>query len=259
MAEAPFPWIFMVSLSVGRTDRSVAGLWVSSARRLYLASGAGAASAPRRGPRYGRDMDAASDPMVARCMGLEWRALFLLYSECLLDGAAGARIPAIALREKARRQELPVQTVGLVGLCLADTDDPQTVRNLAKAIAAFGSGGRDALGAILDKLTTLHVTDDDAFWTFDSLLHAVGFVAGPEAERAIDAVAALKPSPVVRGGGVYRGGLAEADRERMFRETLDRVRALLAQDGAVPWRDKRTEMDALPIKKPERMAPWRAR
>jgi hypothetical protein len=204
-------------------------------------------------------MDAASDPMVARCMGLDWRALFLLFSECLLDGADGARIPAIALREKARRQELPVETVGLVGLCLADTDDPQTVRNLAKTIAAFGADGRDGLGAVIDKLNGTPVTGDDAFWTFDSLLHVVGFVAGPEARLAIDAIAALEPSPVTRSGSLYRGALTAAERERMFRETLDRVRALLAQDGAVPWRSKNTEMEMLPIKDAERMAPWRAR
>src|SRR5690242_16690144 len=116
-------------------------------------------------------MTAAADPMVARCMALDVSALLVLYGDCARDKEPGsARFPAIALREKARTGALPVEVVPVLAVCLGDAEDPQIIRNLAKALAAFGPRARPVVLALVEKLKAQHVTDDDSFWTFDSLL-----------------------------------------------------------------------------------------
>jgi hypothetical protein len=198
--------------------------------------------------------------MVARCLALEVNALLVLYADCSRDEAPGAaRIPAIALREKARAGALPVEIVPVLAVALGDAEDGQIVRNLAKALAAFGPRARLVVRALVEKLGALHVTDDDSFWTFDSLIHALAYVGGDEARAALDELAARRPSPVLRSKGLYRGGVKEPERARLFAETLARAGEIVAADSPEGWREKRTEMAALPIEKQQKIAPWRAR
>lgn len=200
--------------------------------------------------------------MVARCVALEVDALLLLYAECARDvreTPGAARIPALALREKARAGGLPVEVAPVLAIALGDADDGQTVRNLAKALAAFGVEARPVAMALVEKLRSLHVTDDDSFWTFDSLLHATAHVGGDDARAAIAELAARSPSPVVRSKGLYRGGLKESERSRLFAETLARVRLLLEEKSPTGWRAKMTEMAVLPIEEQAKLAPWQAR
>ena len=200
--------------------------------------------------------------MVARCIALEVDALLLLYAECARDvreTPGAARIPALALREKARAGALPVETAPVLAIALGDADDGQTVRNLAKALAAFGQHARPVVGALVAKLRSLHVTDDDSFWTFDSLVHATAHVGGDEARAVIDDLGARSPSPVVRSKGLYRGGLKEPERTRLFTETLVRARALLDDKTSTGWRAKMTEMAVLPIEEQAKLSPWQAR
>lgn len=207
-------------------------------------------------------MAAVPDPMVARCVALDVNALLVLYAECAGGADAlpgGARIPAVALREKARAGALPDQVVPVLAVCLGDTQDPQTVRNLAKALAAFGARARPVIAVLVDKLRALHVTDDESFWTLDSLIYAVAYVGGPEARTSVEELATRQPSPVVRSKGLYRGGLKEPERSKLFTETLARARVLLDEDSPAGWREKQTDMAVLPIEKQAKLSPWQAR
>lgn len=198
--------------------------------------------------------------MVARCMALEVHALLVLYADCARDTEpASARFPAIALREKARIGALPVEVVPVLAVCLVDADDPQTVRNLAKALAAFGPRARPVVLALIEKLKAQHVTDDDSFWTFDSLLYALAFVGGDDARAAIAEAASRSPSPVLRSKSLYRGSLKEPQRAELFAQTIGRVADILDAERAEGWRDKQTSMDALPIEKHTKAKPYQTR
>lgn len=198
--------------------------------------------------------------MVARCMALDVQALLVLYGDCARDKEPGsARFPAIALREKARLGALPVEIVPVLAICLADAEDPQTIRNLAKALAAFGPRARPVVLALVEKLKAQHVTDDDSFWTFDSLLYALAYVGGDDARATIGELASRTPSPVVRSKSLYRGGLKEPQRLELFAQTIARAADILDAERPEGWREKQTDMAALPIEKQSKAKPYQTR
>jgi hypothetical protein len=205
-------------------------------------------------------MNAAADPMVARCMALDVDALLVLYADCARDKEPGAtRFPAIALREKARIGALPVEVVPVLAVCLGDAEDPQTVRNLAKAIAAFGARARPIVLALIEKLKATHVTDDDSFWTFDSLLYALAYVGGDDARATLGELASRTPSPVLRSKSLYRGAVKDAQRSELFAQTIARAADILDAASAEGWREKKTDMAVLPIEKQTKAKPYQTR
>jgi hypothetical protein len=193
-------------------------------------------------------------------MALDVNALLVLYADCARDKEPGsARFPAIALREKARLGALPVEVVPVLAVCLGDAEDPQTIRNLAKALAAFGPRARPVVLALVEKLKAQHVTDDDSFWTFDSLLYALAYVGGDEARAAIGEVASRTPSPVLRSKSLYRGGLKDAQRSELFAQTIARAADILDAERAEGWREKQTDMAVLPIEQQTKAKPYQTR
>ncbi|MFH1810331.1 MAG: HEAT repeat domain-containing protein [Pseudomonadota bacterium] len=195
----------------------------------------------------------------SQCMALSWRDLLWLFGDLLQDAPEHTIIPALALREKARAGELPEEVIPLLVACLIDSEAPGTIDHLAKALAAFGRQAQIATPYLIDKLRTLHVTDDESFWTLDGCLHALGYLGGEGATSFLEELANLQPCPVTRAGAVYQGEIPEQDRRLLFEETLQRVREFVADDTLEGWRSKRTQRQGQDVETRPKLSPWMTR
>jgi hypothetical protein len=200
----------------------------------------------------------AEERILRSCLDLEWRALLHLYSEIQREAPDRTALPALALREKARGDALPEATIPLLIACLVDAEPTETVANLAKALAAFGRRAEAAAPYIVERLRSLPVTDDAAFWAYDGCLHALGYVSGPSELPFLDQLAGLSRPPVCPRG-VYTGDIPEDDRGRLFADTLERVRALLQREDDGGWTGKNTGRAAAPVRGPSKRGFWTVR
>jgi len=192
-------------------------------------------------------------------MALDWRELVHVYVELGKESTTDTFLPAWALREKARQGELPEEAIPLIVACLALAADHVTITHLAKALAVFGRRAGLASSLIIEKLRGMHVDDDTSFWSLDGCLHALGHLGGEVVGEFLDELAARSPNPVTRAGSVYQGEIPAADREKLFSETLTRVRGLLAQPEIEGWRSKRTKRQPKRVDARKKMSPWMTR
>lgn len=191
-------------------------------------------------------MAMTEDEILQRCMELEWRALIRLYGEIQQDQPELVTIPALALREKARSDELPLEVVPILIACMLDAEPTTAVAHLAKALAAFGRAAVLAAPHIADLVKHMPVTNDAIFWTYDGCLHALGYVGDESYIDLINHLASRHPPPVCPKG-VYDGAIPDDDRKMLFTETLDRVRELLQRKDGEGWKAKRTKRAATKV------------
>lgn len=197
--------------------------------------------------------------LLDRCLALEWRPLLALYAELQADSPEHTTIPARALRQKARAGELPEEVIPLLTACLVDAEPPGAIADLAKALAAFGRRAELAVPFLMDKMRYLQILDDESFWAFDGCLHAMGFIGEPQNETLLDELAGIRPAPMSKKPPVYTGEIPVTDRELLFAETLERVRALLADETSDGWKIKRTDRTAKRVKPKGKQGFWMVR
>jgi hypothetical protein len=191
-------------------------------------------------------MKAPPDPSVlaAQLAGLPADALFALYGDLLGVDAPGCATVARALKDAARAGKLdddPDTRIALLVFCLVDAPSPAAAFHLAKALAAFGRSAQLAAPYVVDHVLELHVVDDETFWCFDGLLYCLGYLGGPAAYAACEAIAKDAPPRCARPKGIYEGALSLAERAAHHADTLTAVRGLLRADPG-PWRAKRTSL-----------------
>lgn len=204
----------------------------------------------------------AEDPglaLVARCTALPPNDLIALYGELLSEDPHATTIPALALRDVARKGGLDDDMVPLLVALLVDAPNLATFTHLAKALAAFGRDAEMASPYLVDKLRSLQVTNDRRFWVLDSGLHALSYTGGDAAKAFVDEIESEDPSRVLRSKSVYQGDLDDEARAALHTETLAAVRARLDEKRPA-WREKATTRESV-VKSdaPKRTAPWMTR
>lgn len=200
--------------------------------------------------------------LVERCRQMDNRQLLGLYAEFLghEEEIHLTSLPALALRERARAGEVEDELVPLLTICLVDAPNLSTFTHLVKALAAFGRKAEMAGPYVVDRLRSLHVTNERRLWVFDSALHALGYLGGEAARTFVAELEGESPSRVLASRSVYQGEPSDEERQRMFEATLTRVRTLLAEEDPGGWTNKRTErVKRVGKQKPSRMAPWMIR
>lgn len=170
--------------------------------------------------------------------------LFTLYLD-LVDGEPElAHVAALGLREKARAGALSAEQVPLLESCLICAPDLSCVVHLAKGLAAFGREAQSATPALVDRVRTMQVMDDTAYWILDGCTWALGHLGGDDARALLDELRAEKPPRVV-AQVAYEGRLPKAHREKRWAQTLEQVRAMVDAEDAGKWRTKKTKLQQL--------------
>src|SRR5688572_11011718 len=93
--------------------------------------------------------------------------LFTLYLDLVDEKPAQAQVAALGLREKARAGGLTAEQVPLLESCLICAPDLSCVFHLAKALAALGREAQSAAPALVDRVRSIQVMDDTAYWILD--------------------------------------------------------------------------------------------
>lgn len=177
-------------------------------------------------------------------MASDWRECLGAYAELAEGPPEGAVLPALALREKARAGELPEEAIVLLTVCMVDAPHHEALRHLAKGLAAFGRQAQIAERPLIQRLQGLTVRDDESFWTFDSCLHALGFLGSKEALALVTELSKVSPSPVQLTKAGYEGERSSEERKAIFDATLKSVRASLEAEKPASWRKKATDKKA---------------
>lgn len=180
--------------------------------------------------------------MLGRCEALPWRSLLQLYGDLATESPEHSTWAAIALRDKARKGELPETTIPILALCLRDAAAGGAIVNLAKALAAFGRDASIATPFLIGQLRAHHVIDDESFWSFDGCLYSLGYLGGPEAGTFLDELEVLPLAPVLRAGKLYQGELTAEERAGMFGRAMKRVARMLSSDPG-RWTGRATKLE----------------
>jgi hypothetical protein len=190
---------------------------------------------------------------------LPWDAVLALYAEMLRAQPDATGMLARVLRDKARAGEVPVEAVPVLTVCLVDAPNPEALSQLAKALAAFGRDARVAAAPLRDRMVSLAVGSDEAFWALDGCIHALSYLGGPAALSGVDALEA-RGAGQVRARGVYKGALAAQERESLMADSLREARARLALPDPGPrWMAKSTSREAVESAPARKTAPWMTR
>jgi hypothetical protein len=200
-----------------------------------------------------------SEALADKCLALPWKACLKLYSELLAESPRDCAFPAFALREKARSGELPDEAIGVLVVALVDAPNNPTITHLAKALAAFGRKAQSASPYLIEKIQTMPVTHDIAFWNYDGCLHALSYLGGKAAGAFFDELEAMDPSPVLRSKSVYDGQIPNGDRQKMFEKSMARCRGRLESEDPGTWSKKLTDLQAVDSEKKEALKPWMTR
>jgi len=185
-------------------------------------------------------------------------AVFLEFAE---SSPEQSWIPASALRILAREGELSDEAIEPLSQALSLASEHDAFMHRAKAVAAFGRRANAAEGVLIDRLENMTITNDEQLWTFDSALHALGFVGNAPALAFVLKLKEESPSKVARSKSVYKGSIALAERERRYKASLHDVEERIRSEDPGGWTKKRTDKryDGSEDVAPKKLSPWMTR
>ena len=201
---------------------------------------------------------------LAACMAQPPEVSLLLFGELIESYPSGAHVPARALRNHGRAGALEERHLAPLVTCLAMSQDPSSIVDLAKALASYGRAGQVGAAFVVRHLDELNIVDDETFWTFDSLLYVLGYLGGDEAKECLARVRDEVPPRPLRAKDLYRGEWDEEARAAQFSSTIARTNRMAAIDDSEfvgGWTEKLTDATAAKTAATEKpkLSPWMTR